>query len=318
MTEQYFEELINKYANGEATDEEIQQLGDWYRSFRVADVPWPSSQQSEKELVSRRMLDRLKNEISLQKVSVVNFPWVKVAAALFILVGLATILIHLYQAPTEYITVTNPSGKIQQVHLPDSSMVWLNASTTLHYAKSFRKHRSLKLDGEAYFEVTHDQNNPFQVDAGGIRTTVLGTRFNIKAYGTDVNASVSLISGKVKVADSSRDLALLNPLTQLLFHRKDHASTTVQVDTSNVQAWRHGKLQFQGEPFAAIASALENWYGVKITFSNPAMRGCRYYMSFDNTLPLNKLLAIMAEIAEAQYVFDEAQGTVTLTGKGCQ
>jgi ferric-dicitrate binding protein FerR (iron transport regulator) len=317
MTEQYIEELIAKYANGQASDEEIQKLHDWYRSFHVTEVPWSSSQSSEKE-VSRRMLDRLKNEISVQKAPVVPFPWLKVAAVLFLLAGLATVLIYLYQAPTEYVTVTNPSGKIQQVRLPDSSIVWLNASTTLYYAKSFNEHRNIKLEGEAYFEVTHDPENPFQVDAGEIRTTVLGTQFNIKAYASGATTRISLISGKVKVADSSKDLAVLAPSTQLLYNRKDNVAETARVDTGGVQAWRKGKLQFQGESFAEIAGALENWYGVKIIFSNPAMRSCRYYMTFDNTLPLKKLLPTMAEIAETEYLFDESKGTITLSGKGCQ
>lgn len=318
MTEQYIEELITKYANGLASDEEIQQLQDWYRSFRVSDVPWPSSQTAEKEVVSRRMLDRLKTEISFQKKPVVHFSRLKIAAAVFLLAGFATIFLYLYQAPIEYVTVTNPSGKIQQVSLPDSSIVWLNASTTLHYARSFPKHRKIKLEGEAYFEVTHDAQSPFQVDAGGIQTTVLGTRFNIKAYPSGETTNVSLISGKVKVADSSKDLAVLVPSTQLLYDRNDKIAKTVPADTGSVQAWRRGKLQFQGESFADIASALENWYGIKIIFSNPAMRSCRYYLSFDNTLPLHKLLSTMGEIAEMEYVIDETKNIVTLSGIGCQ
>jgi hypothetical protein len=77
-------------------------------------------------------------------------------------------------------------------------------------------------------------------------------------------------------------------------------------------------LRFQGESFADIASTLENWYGVKIAFLDLGMRNCRYYMSFDNTLPLTKLLTAMAEIADIEYVFDETKRTVTLSGKGCQ
>jgi ferric-dicitrate binding protein FerR (iron transport regulator) len=284
----------------------------------VQDVPWSSSQTAEKEAVSQRMLDRLKNEISRQRAPVVQFPWLKIAAAVFLLIGLGTIFIYLYRAPIEYVTVSNPSGKIQQVSLPDSSFVWLNASTTLSYAKSFRGNRKIKLEGEAYFEVTHDPENPFQVDAGGVQTTVLGTRFNIKAYTSSTTASVSLISGKVKVKDINNDFAVLVPSTQLVYNRKDNIGKTLQIDTNSVQAWRKGKLQFQGESFADIASALENWYGVKIVFSNPAMRSCRYYLSFDNTLPINKLLSTMAEIAEMEYAFDERKGTVTLSGKGCQ
>ena len=120
------------------------------------------------------------------------------------------------------------------------------------------------------------------------------------------------------MADSIKGIAVLRPSTQLFYHRKDNLAQTLQVDTGSVQAWRKGKLQFQGESFADIASALENWYGVKIIFSDATMRSCRYYMSFDNTLPLEKLLPTMAETVDTKYVFDESEGTITLSGKGCQ
>lgn len=318
MTEQYIEELISKYAKGEASDGEVKKLMDWYKSFQIEEVYWPSSQYSEKEAVSWRMLDRLKNEISFKKTPVVHFPWLKMAAIFVLLAGVATILVYIYQPSHEYIAVTNPSGKIQLVSLPDSSKVWLNASTTLHYSKSFRNDRQVKLEGEAYFEVTHDAKHPFKVDAGGIQTTVLGTTFNIKAYNSGTITSVSLISGKVSVADNSKELAVLAPSTQLQFNRQNNIAKTLAIDTNSVQAWRRGELRFQGESLAEIATAFENWYGIRIIFTNPGMRDCRYYMSFDNTLSLKKLLPTMAEITEMEYVFDETKGIVTLSGKGCQ
>ena len=317
MTEQYIEELIRKYADGKATTQEVQQLHDWYRSFEITEVPWPSSDPSEKEIVSQRMLDRLQREMALQKAPVVRIRWTKIAAAVIALAGLAAILLYLFPTRTEYITINNPSGQIQRVTLPDSSTAWLNASTTLRYAKSFEAHRELILEGEAYFEVTHDPSHPFRVDAGGVQTTVLGTRFNIKGYSSRNSTTVSLISGKVKITESKNDIAMLDPSTQLLYNRTNKLAQTLPLDTNSVQAWRQGKLQFQGESFAEIANALENWYGVNIIFSNPSMQNCRYYMTFDNKMPLNKLLAAMTEITDITFVFDNPR-KVILSGKGCE
>jgi ferric-dicitrate binding protein FerR (iron transport regulator) len=83
-------------------------------------------------------------------------------------------------------------------------------------------------------------------------------------------------------------------------------------------AWTKGKLQFEGVPFSEIASTLENWYGVKIVLANPGMGSCRYYMSFDNTTTLEKILATMSAITEMRYLFNQNKDTVTISGKECR
>lgn len=319
MTEQLVEELIRKYADGLATDEEVSQLMDWYRSSRIKEVQWPGSVASEKELVFQRMLTRLKSEMSPPASKVVRFHWLRIAAILFFIAGVAAVLMYLLKpaAPT-YITVTNPSGKIQQVTLPDSSAVWLNASTVLRYPSSFKNTRRVELEGEAYFEVTHDQNNPFTVNAGGIETTVLGTAFNIRAFRSAGKTTISVINGKVKVSEDQKELAVLVPSEQLMFERQRKIASKSVVDTGNVLAWRKGKLQFDGESFNEIATILENWYNIKIIFSDPAIAKCRYYISVDNTISIDNFFALMSEMTKLTYVFTQNRSSVTISGDGCQ
>lgn len=318
MTEQYIEELIRKYAEGRATKEEIQKLRDWYRFLPADGVQWPSTDDEEKAKVSQRMIDRLKRDISPSRRRVVSISWMKVAAALILCIGVGVLIYFLIPVNSPYLTITNPSGKVQLVNLPDGSKVWLNASSSLEYSKSFKEERHVKLDGEAYFEVTHDEQHPFKVDGGNVQTIVLGTRFNVKAYRSAAITSISLISGKVQVLDDSKNLAVLSPLTQLQFDRQNKVGRTLQVDTTVVQAWRRGKLQFEGETIADIAHVLENWYDIKITFINANMRSCRYYMTFDNTAPLEKVLAAIAETTEMQYKLDTDKRVVSLSGKACK
>jgi ferric-dicitrate binding protein FerR (iron transport regulator) len=265
------------------------------------------------------MLQRLNKEIVPQRARVLNLSWARIAAILVLIIGIAIIIAKFSTSSSNsYVTITNHHGKIQLVRLPDSSNVWLNASSTLSYVKSFKTTRELKLEGEAYFEVTHDAKHPFKVDAGGVQTTVLGTSFNIKAYNSANTTAISVVTGKVKVTNKSKDLAVLTPSMQLQFDRHNQTASTTTIDTNDVLSWKKGMLQFKGQTLAEIAGALEKWYGVTILFANPGMRNCRYYMGFENSISLDNLLATMSELTEMQYAFSKDRKTITLSGKECQ
>ncbi|MBC7828733.1 MAG: FecR domain-containing protein [Chitinophagaceae bacterium] len=318
MTEQYVEELIRKYADATATDKEVQQLMEWYRLSHIDQVSWPSGDPGVKAKLHHRMLERLQNEIIPKRGRIIRFSWLRAAAVVLVFLGAAFIIRYYFQPiPNSYTTVINPSGKVQLVRLPDSSKVWLNASTTLRYLTRFKADREVILDGEAYFEVTHDANHPFKVDAGGIKTTVLGTSFDIKAYKSGTQTSVSVISGKVRVENNSKQLAVLLPSDQLQFHRKNQIAKTAPIDINVVLAWKNGMLQFQGETFAEIAAVLEGWYGIKVVFENAAISDCRYYMSVGNTTTIENLLSMLANITNIEYVFNRDRSIVTITGNGC-
>lgn len=319
MTEEYVEELISKFARGSATKKEIETLMEWYQSASIDEVEWAATDPREKNHLYDRMLDRLKMDILPKKNRIMHLPWVRVAAIAILFVGVATVITYfLNRFPGSYITVANPPGKIQLVRLPDSSRVWLNASSTIKYRKSFRQNRELELEGEAYFEVKHDDRHPFIVKTGNIQTIDLGTSFDIKAYGSYHITTVSLISGRVRVTAASKDLAVLMPSHQLQYDRETHRSKIVPIDTVSLLAWKMGKWQFQGQTLGEIARTLETWYNVKFIFTNPTMESCRYYMSFENTISLEKLLPAMAEITQMQYSFEKNSQTVTLSGPGCR
>ena len=317
MTVENIEQLIQKYSDGTAGEEDIQQLMNWYRDS-LGEIHWSSSDPAEKKKVYDRMLHRMQKEIRAEPALIVSFTWLKVAAILILFLGIATLLVYYKPFSTSYLTVKNPSGKIQRIELPDGSHVSLNANSTLRYAKNFKKNRTLELTGEGYFDVTHDPSHPFIVKAGNLETTVVGTSFNIRAYPALANTTISVISGRVKVTHDEKELELLSPSKQLTYDRLKQTANTSIVDTSSVTAWTKGKLQFDGEKFSEIAEALQNWYGVKIVLASPGIGSCRYYMTFDNTTSLDKLLTTMSAITEMKYSVNKNTNTITVSGKECR
>jgi len=354
MDQTRLDELIEKYASGTITLEELQELLDWYRSEEIEAVEWPAGSPDERDQLQQRMLQRLNTQIRAGQqtpdlpmpgtetpgqpmpdkqrpgASIIPLPrllrlrgW-HIAASLIVIfsaIWVARQYLDITGHPI-YITVRNPSGKIQAIRLPDSSQAWLNASSSIRYAQTFDKKRDAKreifLEGEGYFDVTTDPTRPFVVHAGPITTIVLGTSFDIKFFAGERQASISVIRGKVQVGDSTRILDVLTPARQLQVDTRTGQAHTITVDTNMVVSWQQGKLQFAGQTMEEIAASLGRWYNVQFTFADPAIGHCRYYLNFENTISLEKLLAILKETTDLSYQFDEDRRKVTLSGNACQ
>ncbi len=307
--------LIRKLADDEATPEEVQELHEWYHSvYAVGDVEWPSEDPAEEELLRQRIWAQLRPRPRFRVVRMVA----RVAACLVLLAGVFLVWRYMGNKGPDQITVYNPWGKILQVTLPDSSHVWLNAATTLRYKRPFGSYRELYLDGEGYFDVAEDPAHPFVVHAGGLTTTVLGTRFDMRSFDTDPGTTVTVIRGKVQVDNAGKVLDQLTPARQLQWDDHTRQSRTVSVDTTEIMAWQQGQLRFDYERMETIAGTLSRWYNVKILFKDSTLRNCRLMGSFDNKITLPQILTVISNTIDMQWAMDDKKRIVILSGKGCQ
>jgi len=315
-------ELIRRYADEKATPEEVQELHAWYRTVQTAgEVEWPVEDPSEEEQLRQRIWRDLGiNGIGVRKGRVRRMTQVgwSAAACLILLAGVWLAWQYLGNKGSDQIAVYNPWGKILQVSLPDSSHVWLNAASTLRYKRSFGDHRELYLDGEGYFDVAEDPVHPFVVHAGQLTTTVLGTSFDVRSFGTDSAATVTVIRGKVQVNNEGNVLDRLTPARQLRWDDRTGQSRTVSVDTASVLAWQQGQFRFDNEKMETIAGILSRWYNVKILFKDSALRDCRLLGTFRNNVPLSQILTILSNVIDMQWSIDEKNRIVLLSGKGCR
>lgn len=155
--------------------------------------------------------------------------------------------------------------------LPDSTKVWLNAGSRIEYPEKFsRDTRMVKLNGEAYFDVTHKMKQPFLVVTEKLQVHVLGTKFTVSDYQKESSAEAVLVSGKVNVTvvdDSlSRHFGLL-PNEQLLFDKQQHVTTIQTVNAPEYAEWINGKLTFDNVELGYVIDRLERWYGRTIECS---------------------------------------------------
>ena len=153
------------------------------------------------------------------------------------------------------------AGEKLRITLPDRSEVIVNSLSTLTFYSDFGiRHRELELEGEAFFSIAPDKDNPFQVKTGTVVTTALGTAFNV--YSRDTKVKISLTEGKVNVANKGQILSLIPG--EMASFQEDNSSGLKKgkFNLAQTTLWKEGKIQFQSKPFKDILHTLESWYGV--------------------------------------------------------
>lgn len=178
------------------------------------------------------------------------------------------------QRSTVYNTISTPRGGQYQVNLPDGTKVWLNAASTLKFPLAFNKNeRSVELTGEAYFEVNPLKSSksksgkvPFIVKSKSQEVEVLGTHFNVNAYGDEVDTRTTLLEGSVKVVQlGSQNSKLLKPGQQSVV---DQTITVSDVDAAQAIDWQKGYFSFDNESVESIMRKISRWYNVDVEYKD--------------------------------------------------
>lgn len=219
--------------------------------------------------------------------------------------------IEVFRVPdmeVEDATVSVPAGQTAKVTLDDGTVIHLNAGSSLSFPNRFEPggRREVRLKGEALFEVTHDEASPFVVDCGRCRTTVLGTRFDIRAY-DEANAVVTLIEGSVRV-DSDHGQTTLAPGQSVEVASEvngDNAHTVAEADIDVVTAWQQGLFYYHGQTLRQILTDIGRWYNVNVVFASDRHLNDRLHLNTERALPIADVVTQIQMISEA-----------TITAKG--
>jgi len=185
--------------------------------------------------------------------------------------------------------------------LPDSTQVWLNASSTLEFPEQFDgKLREVTLSGEAYFDVKHAQDIPFVIHTGQVATTVLGTAFNIKAYPGFKDIIVSVSRGKVKVTRGDQLLATLTKGQQVKVGSESDDITKKQIDETDVAAWQKGKLVYDDERFEEIVTNLKQIYNADVIIENQNVQNLRVSTTFSRETGIQHALEVLCKLTDTR------------------
>ncbi|WP_442846825.1 FecR family protein [Leeuwenhoekiella sp. H156] len=212
--------------------------------------------------------------------------------------GLAAVLCISFFAfryfSVEYISVATGKGEQRSLVMSDGSKIWLNANSSLTYPENFNENRNLQLTGEAFFEVFRDEQHPFTIKTGAVRTTVLGTSFNINSY-DPASPVVSVRSGKVKVEHTNTGEKVYLVKNQELVFENANSPVTTTGNLQDTMLWMQKTIVLNNTSLLKTATVLENWYDVTIDFADPSIKELRITGKFHDE-PLETVLQSIALI----------------------
>ncbi|MBI3138041.1 MAG: DUF4974 domain-containing protein [Sphingobacteriales bacterium] len=209
----------------------------------------------------------------------------------------------------------NPDGRMVAYHilqtsvggqysvlLPDGTRVWLNSSSSLKYPVAFTgKERVVELKGEGYFEVTKSIDSkkpeikkPFIVKVGEhAAIEVLGTRFNVNAYGDEPYIATTLLEGRVKAGDLQGGglQKELSPGQQAHTGLMGETEVVSGVNTELAVAWKNGEFKFKNATINEIMRQVSRWYGAEIVYEDKV--DYHFTATIYRNEPVEKLLGIL-------------------------
>lgn len=315
MREEELIKLLDRFEKGKCSVEELNRLEAWFdRSSASGEFTWS---EQEKSIFNTNLKKRIDATIA-GKVRPLSINWLKVAASV-ILIAAFSLLLNTYRTklidyfdPVIYAQTIVPMGQKAKLTLSDGSVVVLNGGSRLRYPEKFNRDlREVNLiEGEAYFDVAHNKEKPFIIEAGGTKTQVLGTAFNIRSYTGFKNIEVTVSRGKVavsKMVSGNQQPVFLLPNEQVSIDRFSWKMEKRYMNAREIISWTQGKLIFNNESLKNVAAVLQHSYGVKINYKNRDIEEIRFTASFDQKDTLNEILYSIAKANKLIYVKDGKQ-----------
>jgi len=197
-------------------------------------------------------------------------------------------------------TLSIPVGGQYQLKLPDGTMVWLNAKSSIRYPVAFSgKERRVFVTGETFFEVAKDKTKPFRVVADDVTIEAVGTQFNVNAYSNEPFIATTLVEGSVLVTKGTIE-NILKPGQQAQLGSDNFQITNA--DISDVIAWKNDQFKFTKTPIDAIMRQIERWYDADVVYQDSV--NLHMNATIDRNVPVTRLLRLLEETNQVHFKID--------------
>lgn len=321
---QEISELIDKFLRREISTEELRVLRQLYDSKRIteeslsahyderwheaAENPAFPADESRKRVWAKLESELRKPAVRRKTLAGVGSKVAAVVAVAILSAALAFAISRItHKTLQENLVVHVENSQKARVQLPDGSSVWLNSASEISYSPNFgKKSRTVKLLGEAYFEVQSNPHNPFIVQTwNGLEIKALGTKFNVKSYRDDDQTTGTLLEGKIDVSNPTFSETLL-PNERIVFNTVNNTFQKSRVQSSDEAIfWMTNQLVFDSETLENIAKILERMYNIKFAFASTELKSIRYSGKINNN-SLENVMNLISTVSPLRYTIDNS------------
>lgn len=293
------EELLPRYCEGLATEEERLQVEAWMdeseenrRMAKQVHALYLATDTLHvmKKVDIEKALSRVKSRMTGKK-KTMWWEWAQRAAAVLFIPLLVTLMVQHWgndeQELAQMMEIKTHPGMTTSLTLPDGTLVFLNSESTLSYPSRFDGDtRNVNLQGEAYFEVAKNPEKKFIVSTPHrSQIEVLGTHFNVEAYEKENRVSATLVEGKIGFiykCDNASKKVLMAPGQKLVYDSKDSKVQIYATSGESEIAWKEGKIIFRNTPLEEGLRMLEKRYNVEFIIKNNRLKGDSFTGTFTN------------------------------------
>jgi ferric-dicitrate binding protein FerR (iron transport regulator) len=286
------------------TDKDIDEV-----TTQLWDNHTPQKTLSEEQ--SQRILSEILNSSAMQPKRNSSMKLIRRAVAIaasILLVAAAGLYFYQFEKSIPHYKViakalnvspAQPANFNRNITLPDGSTVILKQGSRLIYPKQFTgKTREVELQGEAYFDIRHKETQPFVIHTGSVKTTVLGTAFNIKADNHGVVVSVT--RGRVRVEKNGQTMAVLGVNEEIACINNNEVPQQQQqpmvVPTTESTQWVKEGMEFDHTPMTEVAQILSRRYNVNIAVNSKEIEKLIFISNFTGTESLDEVLSVLCSL----------------------
>ena len=341
----YYIDLISRYFYGETTHEETCELEAWVKADPANAIMFSEYQKTWKAIENTKIdssvdigieWNNLRSRLSLatsrpeRNYSIGKTPesetrnlrsgillWsFRIAAISLLLVIPSFFLYRFFSSPVE--KQLTASAGMTEVTLPDGTTVTLNSGATLSYPSRFEgSFRRVTLQGEAWFEVSHDQSKPFIIAAENVRIRVVGTSFSVNTRTNRDTKEIILASGTVRVyyENMPGKTAMLLPGDKAELISGGYTIIKSTNEDVNFLAWKTKHLVFNNAPLGEVVALLTKVYHTDVRLSGDRLSDCRITATFDKQ-SLESVLNVLKATLDLQ-IRSTGEG-IEVSGHGCK
>ena len=310
-------ELLIKYISGNCSDQEKVIITNWLDS---------DSEHMKEFMALRKLYDitiwqntvikdtKRKASGSTRLLNTWYFEVLKYAAVLLVIISTYYFFYTASRHENQVVmqTIEVPAGQQTKVTLVDGTTVWLNAKTKFTYPNCFSGNtRNVTLDGEGFFDVSHDTSKPFIVNANKYDIKVWGTKFNLIVNSEKGIFETSLLEGAVEILHTGDKKGIFIKPNERIF-LEDNQLVITPIPCMNYFLWKDGIISFDNESFPQMVQKVEHYFDLKIEIKNDKILNYRCTGKFRIKDGIEHILKVLQLSNKFSYTIDYKLNIITI------